>query len=104
MNVQFESYAINYLGGQSTTNKRGAYIYCFSGTTLVGRLQFFMNAADVAKNDYTGNIVTLSFHISQFQDVLHVLEYEKPLYLFFNSGDGRIGTWDQEPVGEQEGV
>jgi hypothetical protein len=103
MNQKFDSYAIVYIGGPATPKRRGAYIYCYDQGTQVGKMQFFLNSSEVEPNTSSGTQIVLSFDMSRFKDVVQMLEFEKPLYLYLSGTDGRLGTSDKEPVGEQEG-
>lgn len=105
MNKRFDKYGITYIGGPNEVNKRIAYISCYDGNTQVGLLQFFHNAAEVEENSYNGRVVYLTYEMSQFRDMLQILEYEKPLYIYYEESShyGYVGTWEKEPSGEQEG-
>jgi len=94
---RFDSYKIWYYSGHSTA----AYIQCYDGLRPSGSISFYKDDDTVPPNNRDN--FKIHYPISQFDDVIKILRYEKPLYLLMTRDlIGWIGTSDQEPVGEQE--
>lgn len=91
-------------------------IYLLDGATHVGSI-FFDEKFPVKPNKWTGSRIVLHFHLSLFDNIIKVLRYEKPLYVWVNDSEplnnllGGIRTFPEdehpersptEPVGEEE--
>jgi hypothetical protein len=103
MATPFQTYTVHYQSGASNE----AFIQLFNANVFMGQITFHKEGAPVPGNVLTaGGIHFLHYSITRFQDVLHILQYEKPLAIFVDSGTGagKIATTTLEPVGEQEGV
>jgi hypothetical protein len=78
---------------------------CYDGDSYVGSISFYKAGATVPPNNKTSSgYVNLRYTISQFNDVIGILRYEKPLFLMLSipSLIGYIATSEAEPVGEEE--
>jgi len=100
----FDSYKIFYYTDRPFAPFQ-AMIYCYRGSQYVGRIVFYPD----------GNVpmsaqASLHYAFSRFDDVVTMLRYEKPLYLWWDSYSqggqqvtfGMIATSANEPTGEQE--
>jgi len=107
---EFDKYSINYASRKLQTvsglSKTNATINCYDSVkkVTVGLIEF--SDLPVPDNTYQNDTIIMNFDISQFNDVLSILRYEKPLKIYFdeNLKKGTINTDYYEPVGEQEGV
>lgn len=97
----FDSYRIWYYSGHPYE----ALIYCYQGTSYVGRIVFFKDGAPVPDNANYASGPSIHYSLTRFDDVVSILRYEKPLYLFLNLDNliGTLATEEKEPVGEEEG-
>ncbi len=101
----FESYTLSYRSGHPQMEAR---IYCFQGTTRVGTIDFIKEGTRIPSNSYDPSVggwgIFIYFALTRFKDVLTILQYEKPLMLYFTPDtlDAGIITTEYEPVGEQE--
>ena len=96
----FDSYKYWYYSGHPYE----ALIYCSQAGNYVGRIVFFNDDAAIPPNaNYTSG-PSIHFPLSRFNDIITMLRYEKPLYLFLNLNNliGIVATADAEPVGEEE--
>jgi hypothetical protein len=100
--ASFDLYVVNHLSKHPTVD---ATITCISGSSAVGVLRFIKDGVALPAN-VGGPAPTVHFPVSQFNDVVATLRYEKPLAFNFtdSSGVGTVGTATREPVGEQEAV
>jgi hypothetical protein len=102
--VAFDSYKIFYYTDRPFAPIQ-AMNYCNLGSRYVGRIVFYPD----------GNVpmsaqASLHYSLSRFDDIVTMLRYEKPLYLWWDSyieaGQhvtfGMIATSETEPTGEQE--
>ena len=49
------------------------------------------------------NSIIIHYPISRFDDIINILRYEKPLFIYINDGNWNGGiTTAHEPIGEQE--
>jgi hypothetical protein len=99
----FNEYRMQYVTGGPTDHR--AYITCWKDRVAVGTIVFVDDESQLPSNkDYNGRPV-LYYPLSRFNDLINILRYEKPLYIWLNTDNlmGNIGT-TLEPVGEQEGV
>ena len=105
----FDSYVINYrCGPDASVPWTGGYrvmINCFLANSYVGGFRFLAEDVTLPSNTATASSIELHFHLSQLRDVLTILQYEKPLFLYCYDDTlvGILGT-ASEPIGEQEGV
>ena len=99
--ANFDSYRIWYYSGHPYE----ALIYCYKAGAFVGRMVFFSESAAVPPNSNAGGTPSIHYKLSRFDDVVTILRYEKPLYLFLNLDNliGTLATNDLEPAGEEEG-
>ena len=106
--IAFDRYTIHYIAGKALQSKEpGADISCYSGNNLVGLIRFFSDSTIIPENQRSADgTISLYYEMSRFNDVVTLLRYEKPLFLFITTGTkyGYIGCGQLEPVGEQEGV
>ncbi|MEC4684310.1 MAG: hypothetical protein VST71_01065 [Nitrospirota bacterium] len=96
----FDSYKVWYYSGHPYE----ALIYCYQGGHYVGRVVFFKEASPIPPNANYSSGPSIHYPLSRFNDIISILRYEKPLYLFLNLDNliGIIATAQQEPVGEEE--
>lgn len=96
----FESYRIWYYSGHPYE----ALVYCYQAGAYVGRIVFFKDAASTPPNANFASGPSIHYPLSRFNDVITMLRYEKPLYLFLNLDNliGIVATNDLEPTGEEE--
>ena len=96
----FDSYKVWYYSGHPYE----ALVYCSQGGSYVGRIVFFKDDSPIPPNvNYTSG-PSIHYPLSRFNDIISILRYEKPLYLFLNLANliGIVATAEQEPVGEEE--
>jgi hypothetical protein len=95
-------YVVNHLSKHPTVD---ATITCVGAGATVGTLHFIKDGVALPAN-VPGPPPRVHFPISQFNDVITTLRYEKPLVFNFtpSNGIGTVGTSTREPVGEQEAV
>jgi len=98
--AEFDSYRLAYyaLGKYPRVT-----IWCFKGNVQVGQIEFREQSVLGAPLLSTVGPV-LFYPLEQFNDIITILRYEKPLYLYLwpNLEQGGVSTSEQEPVGEQE--
>jgi len=81
-------------------------VHLYNDQTIVGSIYFKPEgtALQPALLESTGKIV-LQYPMNLLEATMQMIRYEKPLYIWYsNPGVAYIGTFGQEPVGEQEGV
>jgi hypothetical protein len=101
MATPFQTYTIHYQSGPGIQ----AFVQIFNTGAFIGRLNFHSDGTTLPPNSLTGSIFSINYHLSRFRDVLHILQYEKPLQVHIGSdGTGILMATSFEPVGEQEGV
>jgi hypothetical protein len=104
--ANFDKYKMWYYSSHTLDAYYDCLIYCYSGTTFVGRIEFYKEATPEAslKSTIIGGQPYVRYRISRFKDVQQILLHEKPLNLFVNdtNGIGDVGTGDFEPTGEEE--
>ena len=100
----FDSYLIYYRSGPGTSEPR-AFINFFQANSYVGGVRFIAEGIPLPANAGTPSSIEIYYSLPQFNDVVGILRYEKPLWLLFDSGTlvGYLST-SAEPIGEQEGV
>lgn len=102
----FDSYQAFYYSGPTQLQ---AVIQVYASGVFNGRLGFYPDAGPVVPNGEiqpTGvKVPAINYPLSRFSNVMDMLRYEKPLYIFLDTtnGIGFLGTSQLEPVGEQEG-
>lgn len=102
----FDSYQVFYYSGPTQFS---AVIQCYASGVFNGRIGFYPDAGPVVPNGTIAPLGTavpaINYTISRFPAVMDMLRFEKPLYIFFDTGTGVgfVGTSQMEPVGEQEG-
>lgn len=105
-NANFDKYKIWYYSSHTLDAYYDCLIYCYAGTTFVGRIEFYKEVTAEAslKSQIVGGMPYIRYRLSRFRDVTQILLHEKPLYLFVNgdNGIGIVGTADFEPTGEEE--
>jgi hypothetical protein len=103
----FDSYQVFYYTGPTGLQ---AVIQVYASGVLNGRIGFYPDGGPVVPNGTIAPLGTpipaINYELKRFKDVMGLLRYEKPLYIWFDTvtGIGFVGTVQQEPVGEQEGV
>ena len=96
----FDIYVVTHLSKHPTVD---ATITCISGGSAVGILRFIKDDVPLPAN-IPGSAPTVHFPISQFNDVITTLRYEKPLQFNLSpQGIATVGT-GREPIGEEEGA
>jgi hypothetical protein len=103
----FTSYQIYYYSSHTLDAYYDALIYCYSGATFVGRIEFYKEATAEAslKSAIVGGLPYVRFRLSRFQDVITTLRQEGPtLTLSVNdaNGIGTLATGAAEPTAEAE--
>ncbi|MDJ0783310.1 MAG: hypothetical protein QNJ22_15140 [Desulfosarcinaceae bacterium] len=98
---QFDRYLLSYRAGGGNLV---ACLSCYTSSPwqYVGRLVFY--ADHVPPNATSGeNLPSLHFSAAQFNDVIDILRYEKPLFLRMDTDtlSGDLATSSEE-IGEQE--
>ena len=74
----------------------------------MGTIDFIKEGIPIPANGYYPDPGSWGIYVyyaaGRFSEVLHILEHEEPLHLYYTekSGDAGIITSDREPVGEQE--
>jgi hypothetical protein len=102
----FDSYQVFYYSGPTQLQ---AVIQVYASGVFNGRIGFYPDAGPVVPNGEiqpTGvKVPAINYALSRFNDVMGMLRFEKPLYIFLDTGNGIgfLGTSQLEPVGEQEG-
>lgn len=102
---RFDSYTLSYRSGHHQMDAR---IYCWDGRTRVGTIDFIIEGIRIPANGYYPDPGSWGIYVyytaGRFSEVLHILEHEEPLHLYYteSTGDAGIITSDREPVGEQE--
>ncbi len=100
--AEFDRYVLRY---NTAEKDLVANIECYSRQMFAGRILFIsVNTQDIPPNKASGNKYPfLFFYASQFNDIINILRYEKPLYLMLNTDtlNGYLST-SLEEIGEQE--
>jgi len=107
----FNNYIIEYhpnqyavIGNQvEYITKSYASVGLFFNAEIAGRITFYDEVSVKPSFLYPGGGPVLNFHVNQFTDIMNIIRYEKPLYIYLNTDNwyGYIGT-TAEPVGEEE--
>ena len=98
--MRFNRYSTSlYSGAQGDTEAR---IRCYDGDRHLGDISFQPDGT-VRANRMVAGRPELHFPLSQYNDVITTLRYEKPLHLMINTTAlyGYVST-EKEPVGEEE--
>ena len=102
----FDKFKVWYYSSHAQDAYYDALIYCYQGTTQVGRIEFYKNevSPDILSSRVSNGQPVVRFRIERFHDVHQLLLHEKPLSLSVNetNGIGSIGTDALEPTGEEE--
>lgn len=102
----FDSYQAFYYSGPTQFQ---AVIQVYASGVFNGRIGFYPDGGPVIPNGEiqpTGvKTPAINYPISRFEALMDMLRFEKPLYIFLDTGSGVgfLGTAQPEPVGEQEG-
>ena len=102
--AKFDNYRIFYYTGPDIN----PLINCYDDTKSVGQIRFYEKSAAMPPNTVIesgqGRILKLHYRLEQFQDVIEVMRYEKPLHLWLETinSQGGVCTSEYEPVGEEE--
>lgn len=101
INKEFDRYLLNY---KSHRSNLVAVLSCYTSSpwNYVGRILFY--SGKIPSNTVTGNdLPSLHFSASQFNDIINILRYEKPLFLRMDPDtlNGDLATSTEE-IGEQE--
>jgi len=96
----FDAYMVWYYSGHPYE----ALVYCYKAGAYVGRIVFFKDGSAIPPNANYASGPSIHYPLSRFGNVIDILRYEKPLYLFLNLDNliGILGTNEQEPAGEEE--
>ena len=78
-----DKYTIKY-----SSNLFPRSINLLSGLKNAGTLLFHANASALPADRVAGDHVVLNYHLEDFENVLHILRTEKPVYLMY-TGPGR---------------
>ena len=99
---QFDEYLIYYRSGAEPAKPR-VFINFFKANSYVGGLRFLADGLALPTNTGTANSIELNYSLSQFNDLITILRYEKPLYLYLST-DTHVGmvSTAAEPIGEEE--
>lgn len=104
--ASFTTYRTFYYSSHGLDAYYEALIYCYSGISLVGRIEFYKDTTPDSslKSTIVGGQPYVRYRANRFNHVMQILLHEKPLYLFVNSdnGIGTVATSDAEPIGEEE--
>ncbi len=101
----FDTYKLSYRSGHHQLDAR---IYCFQSDKRVGTIDFIKEGIAIPANEYYPDPgrwgIYIHYAAQRFNEVLRILQYEKPLHLYFTdeTKDAGIITSEKEPVGEQE--
>jgi hypothetical protein len=99
----FDSYKIWYYSGYPSYE---ALVYCYQRNSYTGRIAFFKDDSPIPSNANYSSGPSIHYPLSRFNDIISILRYEKPLYLFLNLNNliGCVMTYakEREPVGEEE--
>ena len=104
--AQFDRFKLWQYSSYALSGYMEALIYCYMGTTLVGRIEF--HKAGIPDSEMKSSILNgqprVLYRVDRFQDVYQFLLHEKPLTLFANdtNGIGGIGTDEHELIGQEE--
>ena len=72
----------------------------------VGQLLFLPNGAALPDDTIVNKQAQLHYHLDDFQNVIDLLRYEKPIYMYYNGSGGGFENGIRtmsEKVGEGEG-
>ena len=104
--IEFESYRIFYWSNTSTGYPEAEIILKGTSGADVGVIKFYQTIPANCNKLIGNNLIYLCYHISRFNDIINILRYEKPLFIYINSQNMAGGIWTKEgtyePVGEEE--
>ena len=101
----FDDYSFGYY---SQHHQMDARFYLWQGDTRVGTLDFIKKGEIIPRNEYYPDPgswgIYLYFEAERFNEVLTLLQTEKPLRVWIELDNyaGGIVSSEHEPVGEQE--
>lgn len=104
----FDSYQVFLYTGPTVSFQ--AVIQVYASGVFNGRIGFYPDAGPIVLNGTIAPLGTpvpaINYPLSRLESVMNMLRFEKPLYIFLDTatGNGFVGTAQQEPVGEQEGT
>ena len=93
-----EQYEVMY-----SANQFPPRVWLKNGGNFIGQLVFMPNGAALPPDSSN----SLFYHVDDFQNVLSLLQNEKPMYWLFNgTGNGNENAikTTPEPIGEEEGT
>jgi hypothetical protein len=102
----FDAYQVFYYSGALQFQ---AVVQVYNVGVFNGRIGFYPDAGPIVPNGVITPagvpIPAINYPLSSFHNVMSMLRFEKPLYIFLDTGTGTgfVGTLQLEPVGEQEG-
>ena len=105
--IEIESYRIFYWSNTSPGPPEAEINLKGKSGADVGVIKFYQTIpANCNKSIGNGNLIYLCYHISRFNDIINILRYEKPLFIYINDQNLSGGIWKKEgayePVGEEE--
>jgi hypothetical protein len=100
---QFDSYLIYYRSLPDGVPGTRVIVNCWKANTYVGALQFALDGTPLPANTGSASSIQLNFPLSRFNDLITILRYESPLYLYLST-DSLVGivSTAAEPIGEEE--
>lgn len=98
---KISDYLIYYMG--HSTISHDAEIDLFYKGKRVGILYFYREGKEILEDGMTVNGVYLHFQLYRFDSILHILQSEKPIFIWYDkeSRTGNLST-SREKVGEEE--
>jgi hypothetical protein len=104
--IEFESYRIFYWTHVSAAYPEAEIVLKGTSDADVGVLKFYQTIPANCNKLIGNNFIQLCYYISRFNDIVNILRYEKPLFIFINEQNLAGGIWTKEgayePVGEEE--
>ena len=102
MAEEVKKYHILFYGSPAGYQTNRAQISLYDSANKPVAYVRFNDPGMFFENDYqSGGIIRMHLPSSMFQNVLNVLRYEKPVYIYFAQNRGFLST-SKEPVGEEE--
>jgi hypothetical protein len=102
---EIDSYRIFYWSNTSTGYPDAQIDLKDKSGKSVGVIEFY-HIVPANCNKLIGKFIHLCYHMSRFNDIINILRYEKPLYIFINTQNLAGGIWTSEttyePAGEEE--
>jgi hypothetical protein len=104
--AEFESFRIFYWSQTSTRYLEAEIILKGKCGGDVGVIKFYQTIPANCNKLIGSNLIYLCYHITRFNDIINILTYEKPVFIYINNQDLGGGIWTKEgtyePVGEAE--